>query len=99
MKIDTRERLEEAVALGKSFEQQLAEAKASGRAFGTVVDMKLGQHVIYHTAEEIAEYQTRADAETQARNADISRKAAMTVEHKLAAAGLTVADIKEAVRK
>ena len=63
MKINIDSRLQEAVASGKSFDEQLAEVKASGKPFGLVSDMKLGKHIIYHSADEIADAQARTAAE------------------------------------
>ena len=64
MKINITSRIEAAAASGKTFEEQLAEAEASGKPFGTVVDWKLGKQVIYHTAEEIAHFAERAAEES-----------------------------------
>ena len=63
MKINIDSRLQEAVASGKSFDEQLAEVKASGKPFGLVSDMKLGKHIIYHSADEIADAQARTAVE------------------------------------
>ena len=63
MKINIIPRLMDAVSSGKSFEEQLAVAEASGRPFGRVSDMQFGKHIIYSTDEEIAGAQIRTAAE------------------------------------
>ena len=81
MKINITSRIEAAAASGKSFEEQLAEAEASGKPFGTVVDWKLGKQVIYHTAEEIAHFAERAAEEA----IEKAKPKTPTIEERLAA--------------
>lgn len=69
MKINTDARVQEAVASGKSFDQQLTEARASGRPFGIVHDMRFGRHVVYQSAEELADCAARAAEEVTQREA------------------------------
>lgn len=52
-----------------TFDQQLEQAKASGRLFRTVSNLASGEHnVVYLTDEEIAEAQANAAMEEAARN-------------------------------
>ena len=66
MKINIIPRLMDAVSSGKSFEEQLASAEASGRPFGRVSDALFGKHIIYNTDEEIAD--AKASAEVKKEN-------------------------------
>lgn len=66
----------------------------------TEFDVAKGKAVEVPLSEdEQAELAAKREAHAQAVAQRAARRAAMTVEQKLAAVGLTVGDIKEAVRK
>ena len=54
MKIDAAERIKASIEDYRSFDEQLAEARASGRKFGTATDTKGRRAVYYFTDEEAA---------------------------------------------